>query len=76
MDYAEIPLSNGEKAKVSLQDADLVNQFTWHCERRGAKSYAVAYLAGRKFYMHDFVMRVALTFSPRPNVQSALRLDA
>lgn len=55
----QIPLGNGQFAKVDDEDFDWLNQYKWYAyyDSRQGKTYAAHDTpAGRRVFMHDAIM--------------------
>lgn len=65
--HAEIPLTKGAVAMVSLEDVDLLNRNHWHLQSAGYAACRRRTVSGQKsmiLLMHREVMREALQRSP------------
>ena len=54
----EIPLSNGQTAKVDDEDYERLARFTWYAyiDPASGRTYAACDTSGRRVFMHDVIM--------------------
>lgn len=54
--FAAVPLPGGAFAIVDLSDAERVSMHRWHLHKNRSRRYARTEIAGRKVYLHRFIV--------------------